>query len=107
MLVLRRIDEEKSAFAQEHGVGPGEVYAKIGCAAELHQQKQTYCYRYKSQAQYPNGGLHFGLLAPRVFKRSAGKILLYGLESNGMAATLEAAGARHLNDLQQLSRNMN
>ena len=41
MLVLRRIDDEKSAFAQEHGVGPGEVYAKVGCAEELHKTKQN------------------------------------------------------------------
>jgi len=106
-LVLRRIEEERLAFAQTNGIDPADVYAKIGCANEIHVYKQHVCYRYSCQKQYPDGATRHGQPTPTVFKRSSGRILLYGLEHNGIAAAPKAAGARKLNALQRLTHDLN
>jgi hypothetical protein len=104
--VHRRIDAARLSYGIANGIDPASVVAKIGCAKELAKQKQQHCYRYRDQETYPSGGYKRGLLAPRVFAPvSSGQVLFLGIESTGLAASLEAAGARHNNLIQQLRMN--
>ena len=107
VLALRRIEEERLAYAHKYGISEADVYAKVGVASEMQQQKQMECYRYRDQYEYPSGGIIRGQITPNIFSRRDGRILLHGIEHNGTAAVLEAAGACTLNEKQALTHDLN
>ena len=107
VLALRRIEEERLAYAHKYGISEADVYAKVGVASEMQKKKQMECYRYRDQHEYPNGGIIRGQITPNIFSRKDGRILLHGIEHNGTAAVLEAAGACTLNEKQALTHDLN
>ena len=107
VLLLRRIEEERLAFAHKYGISEADVYAKAGVASEMKRFNQRTCYRFGDQYQYPSGGIIRGQMTPSVFLRKDGRILLCGIEHNGTAAVLEAAGACTLNEKQALTIDLN
>ena len=107
VLALRRIEEERLAYAHKYGISEADVYAKVGVASEMKKHKQMECYRYRDQHEYPNGGIIRGQITPNIFSRRDGRILLHGIEHNGTAAGREAAGACTLNEKQALTHDLN